>query len=133
MKKLTLLLLFAGIFFSPLYSNSILNLNVKGMHCGGCEVKFKSAAAEVNGIKEVTSISAANGNAVISFDEKVITAEKVVQELASKSGFGISATTVDGISTSEGKPAGCCMKGQHNPSCKKEDKAKCTKKCEKAP
>ena len=133
MKKLTLLLLFGGIFISQLYSNSILNLNVKGMHCSGCEVKFKSAAADVNGIKEVTSISADNGTAVISFDEKVITAEKVVQELASKSGFSVSATTGAGVSSAEGKPTGCCMKGQHNPSCKKEDKAKCAKKCDKAP
>ena len=132
MKKLPFLLIALSAFFLlPAFGNNTLNLTVKGMHCSGCETKFKSAASNVKGIVEVTSVNAAAGNAVITYDEKIITPEKAVQELADKSGFSVSASTEKGVSSAEGKPAVCCMKGQNNPSCTKGEKAKCVKKCNK--
>ena len=133
MKSLkTLFIVLSMLIAAPIIANTTLNLTVKGMHCGGCETKFKTAAAGINGIKEVTSVSAANGNAVIVYDEKQTTAEKAVKELAEQSGFTVSASAGAAVTTATGKPAGCCMAGQSNPSCKDKDKAKCAKtKCDK--
>ncbi len=132
MKKTNTLLLFMAITFSTAFAAKTLNLSVKGMHCGGCETKFKTVAEDINGITEVTSVSAANNNAVIVFDEKTTTEEKIIRTLAEQTGYTISSTNSSESITVSGKPAGCCMKGQSNPACKQADKAKCAKtKCDK--
>lgn len=105
-------------------SAETLNLDVKGMTCGGCESKFKSAAKDVKGIEEVNSVSASSGKAVITYDEKATTPEEAIKALAEKSGFTVSASTANGAVSAEGKPAGCCAKGEKNPACKKGGKAK---------
>lgn len=131
MKKINTLLLLMAITFSAVFAAKTLNLSVKGMHCGGCETKFKTVAADINGITEVTSVSASNSNAVIIYDEKATTEEKIIKSLAEQTGYTVSATTANGA-TATGTPAGCCMKGQSNPACKDSDKAKCAKtKCDK--
>lgn len=130
MKKLITFIVALSFCISAVFANKTLNLSVKGMHCGGCETKFKTLAAGIEGVKEVSSVSAANSNAVIIYDEKSTSEEKLIKSLAEKTGYTISASN----STSEvsGKPTGCCMKGQSNPSCKDKDKAKCAKtKCDK--
>ncbi len=120
------------IFSAQLLANTTLNLTVKGMHCGGCETKFKTVAAKVNGIVEVKSVSAANSNAVIVYDEKTTTPEKAIKALADQTGYTVSATAGTTVTTATGKPAGCCMSGQSNPACKQSDKEKCAKKkCDK--
>lgn len=130
MKKINVLFLLIAISFSAAFANKTLNLSVKGMHCGGCEMKFKSVASDIEGIKEVSSVSASNSNAVIIYDEKATTEEKVIKALAEQTGYTVAAT--NGTTTATGKPAGCCMSGQSNPSCKTSDKAKCAKtKCDK--
>jgi copper chaperone CopZ len=132
MKKLNTLFLLLAVTFTTVFANSTLNLSVKGMHCGGCETKFKSAATAVNGVTAVKSVSAANSTAVIEYDEKTVSAQELIKALADKTGYTIAASTGSEVTTAEGKPAGCCQKGQNNPSCKKEDKAKCAKsKCDK--
>lgn len=130
MKKIYFLFVLAVFSFSSVFANKTLNLSVKGMHCGGCEIKFKSVASDIEGIKEVSSVSASNSNAVIIYDEKATTEEKVIKALAEQTGYSVSAAS--GTTTVAGKPAGCCMAGQSNPSCKDKDKAKCAKtKCDK--
>ena len=32
-----------------------LEINVKGMHCGGCENRVKNAVSEIKGVKEVVA------------------------------------------------------------------------------
>ncbi|MFN8236774.1 MAG: heavy metal-associated domain-containing protein [Chitinophagales bacterium] len=131
MKKICLSLLSVVIAVTVFAGNS-LNLTVKGMHCGGCETKFKSTAASINGITEVSSVSAANSNAVVVIDEKVISAESAIKQLAEQTGYTVSLNTAAGTVSSSGAPAGCCMKGQNNSSCKAGNKAKCAKsKCNK--
>lgn len=134
MKTLRTLLLLLSISVSgQLLADTTLNLSVKGMHCGGCESKFKSAASGIKGVQEVKSVSAANSSAVVVYDEKAISAEKLIQSLADQTGYTVAASTGATVTTAEGKPAGCCMKGQNNPSCSQKEKAKCTKKkCDKA-
>ena len=132
MKKINTLLLLTAITLSTVFAKSTLNLSVKGMHCGGCETKFKTVATSIKGVTEVTSVSAANSSAVVEYDEKTITAEKVVESLAKETGYTITANSGATTTTATGTPAGCCQKGQSNPSCKQGDKAKCAKKkCDK--
>ena len=134
MKKFNLLfvLLIASV---AIFAKSTLNLDVKGMHCGGCEAKFKSTATGIAGVTEVTSVSAANGKAVIVYDEKLISDKKLVAELASKTGYNASASTSTGTVAVTGTPSGCCAKGQGAPACKEgESKKDCKKgktKCDK--
>lgn len=130
MKKIITLLVGVSFCISSAFANKTLNLSVKGMHCGGCETKFKTVATGIEGVKEVNAVSASNSNAVITYDEKKTSEEKLIKSLAEKTGYTISAT--NGTSAVSGKPAGCCMAGQSNPSCKDKDKAKCAKtKCDK--
>ncbi len=134
MKKFNLLfvLMIASV---AIFAKSTLNLDVKGMHCGGCETKFKSIATGINGVSEVTSVSSANGKAVIVYDEKLISDKKLVAELASKTGYSVSASTSTGTVAVTGTPNGCCAKGQGAPACKEgETKKNCKKgktKCDK--
>lgn len=129
MKSLkTLFIVLSMLITAPIIANTTLNLTVKGMHCGGCETKFKTVASGIEGIKEVTSVSAANSNAVIVYDEKTTSSDKIVKSLAEQTGYTVSASTGAAVTTATGKPAGCCMAGQSNPSCKDKDKAKCAKK-----
>jgi copper chaperone CopZ len=100
-------------------AKSTLNLTVKGMHCSGCETKFKTAAAGIKGIEAVNEVSASTGTAVIVFDEKAISAEEAIKALAEKSGFTVSASSNGTTVTANGKPSGCCMDGKSNASCKK--------------
>ncbi len=135
MKKFNLLSVLI-IVSVAIFAKSTLSLNVKGMHCGGCEMKVKKIATEINGVTEVTSVSAADSKAVIVYDEKTITADKLVAELASKTGYSVSAISENGAVSATGKPTGCCTKGQGAPACKegvskkdcKKDKSKCDKK-----
>ncbi|HPW86118.1 MAG: heavy-metal-associated domain-containing protein [Chitinophagales bacterium] len=128
MNTLKSIFVLAAISVSSLLMAGTLNLNVKGMHCGGCETKFKSNATSINGIQEVSAVSAEKGTATIEFDEKVISAEKAIEALAQKTGYTISAVTKVGEVKADGTPAGCCTKGNTKAACKKgEEAAKCTK------
>ena len=120
------------LFSAQLFANSTLKLSVKGMHCGGCETKFKTVAADVKGVTEVTSVSASNINAVIKKKKKTTSSEQIIKTLAEKTGYTVAVTSGAAVTSATGKPAGCCMSGQSNPSCKDKDKAKCAKtKCDK--
>lgn len=123
MKKLNTLLLLVAITFSTIYAKSTLNLTVKGMHCGGCETKFKAKATSINGVSDISSVSSANNTAVIEYDEKTVSAEKIIKTLAEQTGYSI---TDNKTTTVEGKPAACCQKGQKNAAC--TDKGKNAKK-----
>ena len=131
MKKIQILFFFIALSFSAVFANSKLHLEVKGMHCGGCEMKFKSVAAKIAGVTEVTSISAETGKAEIVYDEKIISDEKLVAALAAQTGFSVSASTAKGTVAVAGTPNGCCSKGQGSPACK-EGSSKKSKKHSKS-
>lgn len=131
MKKINLLLLLVAITFSTIFAKSTLNLTVKGMHCGGCETKFKAKATSINGVSDISSVSSANSTAVIEYDEKVVSAEKIIKTLAEQTGYTITASANNKTTTVAGKPDACCQKGQKNAAC--TDKSKNSKKkCDKA-
>jgi Zn2+/Cd2+-exporting ATPase len=123
MKKILPFFLLLAFSLVVLAESSLLNLKVNGMHCGGCENKFKASATQIKGIEEVTAVSASEGTATIRYDASLISAEKAIQSLAESTGYTITATTSLGMVQSEGKPAGCCQKGQSTAACKKSEKS----------
>ena len=131
MQKIIPFFLLLGFGMIALAESSLLQLKVTGMHCGGCEAKFKTVAAGIKGIEEVKAVSAADGTASILYNPSLISAEKAIQSLAENTGYTVTATTSLGTVQSEGKPAGCCMKGEKSAACKKTQKT-CTSKSEGA-
>lgn len=122
MKKIASLLMLLALGLSLSAENPTLDLKVSGMHCSSCENKFKAAATKISGIEEVTAVSASSGTATIRYNPSEISAEKAIQSLAEATGYTVTGTTNLGVVQSEGKPAGCCSKGQSNPACKKTEK-----------
>lgn len=113
-------LLLSIVVSGQLIANTTINLNVKGMHCGSCESRFKSSAKNIKGIIEVSSVSAANNNAVVVYDEKVISADNLMKTLSDKTGYAVSASGEAVSEKTETSKTTC------------SDKAKCSqKKCDK--
>ena len=102
-----------------------LNLNVVGMHCGGCAGKVRAALSGIEGVKEVQSVSATDKSAVLTFDPSKVSEQKIVEELGKKTGYAISVNKAGGKADIEEKKAACC-KGTGK-KCSAADKAACAK------
>ncbi|MBU0460349.1 MAG: cation transporter [Nanoarchaeota archaeon] len=63
-----------------------INLKIKGMHCNSCAMLIADALEDL-GVKK-SKIDAKSGKAVIEFDEKKITAEKIKQAIK-KEGYKV--------------------------------------------
>ena len=103
-----------------------LNLNVTGMHCGGCASKVKAALIGIDGVQEVSNVSAETKSASLSYDPAKVTEEQIVEALVEKTGYTVSVNKA-------GAKASCC-KGEGK-TCSAADKAACAKskgKCSKA-
>jgi copper chaperone len=55
-------------------------LNVKGMHCGSCEMLIKETLEEEKGIKKAEP-SQANSLVIVDYDEKLIGLSKIKQAI----------------------------------------------------
>lgn len=62
-----------------------IQLKIKGMHCTSCEELIKDALEEVGAKGEVNS---KKGTAIIEFDEKKLTEEKIKQ-IIKKEGYTV--------------------------------------------
>src|SRR5690606_16297473 len=85
---------------------SVVNLQVKGMTCKGCEFKVKSVLKDAKGIVSTEKVSASEGTVSVIIDKN--TSDKAVASLiAEKTGYDVkianSSTTVKG-----GEKAACC-------------------------
>jgi copper chaperone CopZ len=102
---------------------SLVKLNVKGMHCTGCENKVKQALKDIDGVTATQSVSADAGSAVITIDKNVTTEAKVATILAEKTGYVVSIVgdnTTKSCSQSCTKSKSktkCCSSGQNSPAC----------------
>lgn len=132
MKKINLTLL-AFFVLVIAVANNTLNLSVKGMHCGGCEAKFKSKAEALEGVLKVTQVSAVNATTTLEYNPAVASEEKIIKQLIEASGY-----TITKISSSNNNanvaPKACCKSGQTscnktatNSSCNKTSSAPCQK------
>ena len=61
---------------------SKVNLNVKGMRCGGCEAKVKSVLKDIKGIVSIETVSSSDGKVSVIIDDAKTTDKKVASVLA---------------------------------------------------
>lgn len=91
-----------------------VKLNVKGMHCSGCENKVKQALSGIDGVTATKSVSADAGSAEITIDKSVTTEEKVATQLAEKTGYEVN---IVGANSSSSCPKSSCSKSNNKNKC----------------
>lgn len=101
--------LFLAITISALASNT-LELSVKGMHCGGCEAKFRTKIEALKGITKVKEVSAINSYTSLEFNPEVISEEEIIKNLIASTGYAI--TKIEAKTTTNTAPKACCKSGQ---------------------
>ena len=78
------------------------HLKVTGMTCGGCTSNVTNALNAVKGVDDV-AVSLSAGEAVVHYDERVTSAEKLKSAVKS-AGYGVDAVDM----AKEPKGKGCC-------------------------
>lgn len=94
-----------------------VNLQIKGMKCGGCETKIKSILKEVKGVVSTESVSAAEGTAVVIIDKKLTSDKTVATTLADKSGYDVKVNSNPQAKTVKGNAKAACCSGAAKSSC----------------
>ncbi len=90
MKKLVLILaLLPGLHLAPLLAKEV-KVEVKGMHCGGCEGLVEEALEAVPGVTKVKAHSK-KGYAVMSMADDAAVDEAVIKKAVTTAGKRYSA------------------------------------------
>lgn len=105
----------------------MVNMNIKGMTCGGCEGSVTAALEKVPGVVKVLSVNYKDGSALVCIDPAKTKAETLTQTVSNK-GYEAQiipavATTTTGTAT-KAAGAGCSK------TCTAEEKAACAAKTE---
>ena len=95
---------------------AVVNLNVKGMKCSGCEAKVKSVLKDVKGVVSTESVSAANGTVSVVIDKKKTDEKAVAVALADKTGYDVTVSA-PGAKTQKGNAKAACCSGQSKAAC----------------
>lgn len=96
---------------------AIVNLEIKGMKCGGCEAKIKSILKDVDGVVSTESVSASEGTASIVIDKKKISDSKLATILADKSGYDVKVVSGTNTKTVTGNKKAACCSGASKANC----------------
>lgn len=96
---------------------SKVNLQIKGMKCGGCESKIKSILKDVDGVVSTESVSASEGTAVLVINNKKTTSSKVATILADQSGYDVKVVSGSNTKTVAGNKKAACCSGAAKSSC----------------
>lgn len=125
MKKIIALSTLVFCMFILGVASNTLNISVKGMHCGGCESKFKSKAQAINGISDVKEVSAEKSMAILEYNPSIISESDIIKQLTAQTGYEIANANAG--KTTEVTTKSCCKSGQT--SCNnKTASATCEKK-----
>lgn len=104
----------------------MVNMNIKGMTCGGCEGSVTAALEKTPGVVKVLSVNYKDGSALVCIDPAKTKAETLTQTVANK---GYEAQIIPAVATTTGattKAAGAgCSK-----TCTPEEMAACASKKE---
>ncbi|HUH74526.1 MAG TPA: heavy-metal-associated domain-containing protein [Chitinophagales bacterium] len=98
---------------------SLVNLKVKGMRCGGCEAKVKSVLKDVKGIVSIETVDASEGKVSVVIDDAKTSDKKVATTLADKTGYDVKITDSATNSIKGNTKAACCS-GKSKADCKKK-------------
>jgi copper chaperone CopZ len=111
----TVLISVAAFAVQP--GQSQVNLQIKGMKCGGCEAKIKSILKDVNGVVSTQSVSASEGTAVLVIDKKKTSEKQVATILADKSGYDVKVVSGTSSKTVQGNKKAACCSGAAKSNC----------------
>jgi copper chaperone CopZ len=98
---------------------SMVNLKVKGMRCGGCETKVKSVLKDIKGIVSIETVSADEGKVSVIIDDAKTTDKKVATILADKTGYDVKITD-SATNSIKGNSKPACCTGKSKASCEKK-------------
>jgi copper chaperone CopZ len=110
MKKIIALSTLVFCMFILGVASNTLNISVKGMHCGGCESKFKSKAQAINGISDVKEVSAEKSMAILEYNPSIISESDIIKQLTAQTGYEIANANAG--KTTEVTTKSCCKSGQ---------------------
>ncbi len=100
----------------------MVNMNIKGMTCGGCEGSVTAALEKVDGVVKVLSVNHKDGSALVCIDPAKTKAETLTQTVTNK---GYEAQVIPAVATTgtaSTKAAGCSK------VCTPEEMAACASK-----
>lgn len=106
-----------------------LNLDIKGMTCGGCENKVKAALSGIDGVVETQKVCSQSDKASLTFDPAVTSSEAIIAALGEKTGYAVTVSKNAGIaeaSTTEAAKAKSCTAAQKK-ACTKSAAKSCSK------
>lgn len=110
-----------------------LNLDIKGMTCGGCENKVKAALKGIDGVVETQKVSSQSDEAILTYDPSVTNSEDIIKSLTEKTGYSIQVSKDAAMvgeakaCTKEGTKACCASKAGAKKSCSKAEAKSCSK------
>lgn len=97
-----------------------VNLNVKGMKCGGCEAKVKSTLKDIKGVVSTEEVNSEKGSVTVTIDKSAISEEALAAALADKTGYDVSVVAnSEAVKVKGNEKAACCAKGQTKAACGK--------------
>jgi copper chaperone len=97
---------------------TLVNLQVKGMKCGGCESKVTAVLKGIDGVVSTQEVSAAKGSVTVTINDKAISQEALATVLADKTGYDVSVVSKgDAVKVKGNEKAACCKKGETKASC----------------
>lgn len=99
----------------------MVNMNIKGMTCGGCEKSVTTALEKVDGVVKVISVNYADGSALVCYDPTKVKSDVITTAVANK-GYQVEVIPAVATTGTDSK-----MK-----ACSPADKAACASKEAKA-
>lgn len=123
LSAVTLIMAFSLSTFAGEPNQVKVNLNVKGMKCGGCESKVKSVLGDMEGVVSTEEVSSAKGTVTLTIDKTKTSEKAVAVALADKTGYDVSVVANGvAVETKGNEKAACCTKGQTKAACESKKK-----------
>jgi copper chaperone CopZ len=123
LSAITLIMAFSLSTFAGEPNQAKVNLNVKGMKCGGCEAKVKNVLGDMEGVVSTEEVSSAKGSVMLTIDKTKTSEKAVAAALADKTGYDVTVVA-DGaaVEVKGNEKAACCSKGQTKAACESKKK-----------
>ena len=123
LSAITLIMAFSLSTFAGEPNQAKVNLNVKGMKCGGCEAKVKNVLGDMEGVVSTEEVSSAKGSVTLTIDKTKTSEKAVAAALADKTGYDVTVVA-DGaaVEVKGNEKAACCSKGQTKAACESKKK-----------
>jgi copper chaperone len=123
LSAVTLIMAFSLSTFAGEPNQVKVNLNVKGMKCGGCESKVKSVLGDMEGVVSTEEVSSAKGSVTLTIDKTKTSEKAVAAALADKTGYDVTVVANGvAVETKGNEKAACCTKGQTKAACESKKK-----------